>query len=233
MRSVVKRLIDLVAGIVGSTVTSPIVVLLVLAARRDTSASGLFRQVRVGSAGEPFTVVKIRTMRAAVDESSTVTVSGDVRITPLGSRMRRWKLDELPQLWNVAAGQMSLVGPRPDVPGYADQLTGVDRALLELRPGITGPATLVFRREEILLSQVADPELFNDQVIWPAKVAINRAYAEHGSVIDDLRIIWLTLRPDEQALHEMLRRWDPKLIELDVVVSTLELEAAGDWVRTR
>jgi lipopolysaccharide/colanic/teichoic acid biosynthesis glycosyltransferase len=127
--------------------------------------------------------------------TSTITVAGDVRITPVGRCLRRFKLDELPQLYNVLVGQMSLVGPRPDVPGYADRLQGEAARLLELRPGITGPATVAFRDEEQLLAAARDPVAYNDQVLYPAKVQLNLDYLKKISLREDLRWILRTLLP--------------------------------------
>lgn len=128
-----------------------------------------------------------------VNDGTTVTTSNDKRITPLGAKLRRWKLDELPQLWNVLKGEMSLVGPRPDVPGFADKLEGTDRELLQLQPGITGPATLKYRNEEELLAGSDDPERFNAEVIWPDKVRINLSYLNGWSLKKDLAIIYETV----------------------------------------
>ena len=188
---VYKRTFDIAASLAGIVVLWPVVCVTIVMARSDTGASGIFRQTRIGRHGKPFTVFKIRTMRAAA--GSTVTTANDVRITPLGAKLRRLKLDELPQLWNVLRGDMSFVGPRPDVPGYADRLDGGDAVVKELRPGITGPATLKYRDEEALLASVDDPVRYNDEVIWPDKVAINRAYYENYSFLQDLRYIWETV----------------------------------------
>ncbi|MCK4713179.1 MAG: sugar transferase, partial [Marinosulfonomonas sp.] len=125
---------------------------------------------------------------------TTVTVKNDIWITRWGAFFRRWKLDELPQLWNVLKGDMSFVGPRPDVPGYLDQLSGEGKILLELRPGITGPASLKYRDEETILAQVDDPKAYNDEVIWPDKVAINIDYYRNWSLKADLIYILKTLR---------------------------------------
>ena len=117
---------------------------------------------------------------------STVTVAGDPRVTRLGRVLRNWKLDELPQLWNVIRGDMSLVGPRADVPGFADRLRGDDRLVLGIRPGITGPATLAYRNEEAILARQHDPDAYNSLVLFPDKVRINRAYVEEMSLSKDL-----------------------------------------------
>lgn len=190
-QAAVKRVIDAVTAAVGLALLWPLIAIVIILARKDTGASGLFRQQRIGRDGKPFVVIKIRTMQAI--GGTTITTGNDVRITPLGARLRRWKVDELPQLWNVLKGEMSLVGPRPDVSGYADRLTGEDRVVLKLRPGITGPATLKYRDEEVLLTAQVDPEAYNDGVIWPDKVAINRRYYLDYRLRDDFRYIWQTV----------------------------------------
>lgn len=195
---VAKRSLDLCASAVGLVVLSPVIAVTWLIARKDTGGSGFFRQERVGRYGRTFKVVKLRTMRAGT-VGTTVTRSGDARITKWGGRFRRYKLDELPQLWNVLVGQMSLVGPRPDVPGYADTLQGEARAILSLRPGITGPATLAWRNEEEALAAVEDPEAYNREVIYPDKIKRNLEYLQYYSVARDIRYIWMTVfsRPDQ------------------------------------
>jgi len=134
-------------------------------------------------------------MNNAGGSGSTITAAEDGRVTPLGRRLRRFKLDELPQLWNVLQGDMSFVGPRPDVPGYLDRLSGDARALWELRPGITGPATLLFRREEEMLASTKDYVRFNDEVIYPEKVRLNLAYMRQCSFAIDLGYILATVAP--------------------------------------
>jgi lipopolysaccharide/colanic/teichoic acid biosynthesis glycosyltransferase len=151
-----------------------------------------FVQQRVGKDGKLFPCHKFRSMSVGHNGSS-VSVAGESRITPLGAKLRRYKLDELPELWDVFIGTMSFVGPRPDVPGYADKLQGEDRIVLTLLPGITGPATLKYRNEEELLATVKDPQQYNDYVIYPDKVRINRYYAEHYSFGKDLQMIVCTL----------------------------------------
>jgi len=191
-QKILKRGFDIAASAAGLALLWPVILITWALAARDTGASGFFIQTRVGRNALPFRVVKLRTMRAV--GGTTVTTTDDARITPLGAKLRRWKLDELPQLWNVLRGEMSLVGPRPDVPGFLDQLQGPDRAILALRPGITGPATLKYRNEEALLACVADPEAHNREVIWPDKVSINLAYLESWSFAGDLRILAKTVR---------------------------------------
>ncbi len=189
-----KRSFDLAAAVAGLAVFWPLIAVCWVLARRDTGASGFFRQTRIGQGARRFRIVKLRTMRDG--PGGSVTAAGDPRITKLGARLRRWKLDELPQLWNVLLGLMSLVGPRPDVPGYLDRLEGEDRALWALRPGITGPATLHFRHEEALLAAQPDPEAYNRDVIWPEKLRLNRAYLANWSFVGDVRYILCTVFAD-------------------------------------
>ena len=137
-------------------------------------------------------MVKFRSMSVSHGGSS-VSVAGESRITPLGAKLRKYKLDELPELWNVLVGDMSFVGPRPDVPGYADKLVGEDRVILKLRPGITGPASLKYRNEEELLAGVDDPQTYNDTVIFPDKVRINKEYYYNWSFRKDIRYVFQTI----------------------------------------
>ena len=189
-----KRAFDLVVGGIAYVLTWPIVAIAAALAKRDTGESGIFRQQRVGRHGELFEVRKIRTMRSSAHHTTTVTSSHDARITRLGATFRRFKIDELPQLVNVLRGEMSLVGPRPDVAGFADQLTGDDRIVLSVRPGITGTASLAFRHEEELLARADDPEAYNRDVIWPEKVRLNREYVENWTLMSDLRCVLDTVR---------------------------------------
>ena len=186
-----KRAFDFTAAAAGLAVLWPVILVTWAMAGRDTGASGFFRQQRVGRGGKMFQVVKLRTMRPV--GGTSVTTASDPRITPLGAKLRRYKLDELPQLWNVLVGNMSLVGPRPDVPGYLDRLVGEDREILKLRPGITGPATLKYRDEEIILAGVEDPERYNLEVIWPDKVRINLDYLRNWSFGKDIGYILRTV----------------------------------------
>lgn len=154
--------------------------------------SPIFSQKRVGLNGNLFTMYKFRTMIWS-DSSNTISVQGDSRITPLGRFLRKYKLDEIPSLVNVLLGNMSIVGPRPDVPGYADKLEGENRKILKLRPGITGPASIKYANEEYLLSKVVDPQNYNDTVIYPDKVKINLKYYYENSIWGDLKIIYKTI----------------------------------------
>ena len=152
----------------------------------------IFKQQRVGQHGRLFTMYKFRSMVVS-HSGSSVSVQGESRITPLGAVLRKYKLDELPELWNVLIGDMSFVGPRPDVPGYADRLAGEARNILLLKPGITGPASLKYRNEEELLAAQSDPQKYNDEVLFPDKVRINLDYLTNRSFGLDLKIIVCTL----------------------------------------
>lgn len=218
---VIKWLFDRVVSFVGLLSLWPILAIIALMIKlKMPGGPVLFVQKRVGRDGKLFDCHKFRTMRvrtmphrqaqgpqgAAIDWSS-VSVAGDSRITPLGATLRHYKLDELPGLWDVLIGNMSFVGPRPDVPGYADQLQGDDRRVLQLRPGITGPATLKYRLEDEMISDYVaqkqasgDPrpmqeiaEEYNDTVIYPDKVRINLYYLDHYSFIKDIQMILCTI----------------------------------------
>lgn len=188
-----KWIFDRTVSFIGLLVLWPLLMVIGICIRlRMPDGPVLFRQQRVGRHGRLFTLVKFRTMTVN-HGGSYISVAGESRITPLGAFLRKYKLDELPELWNVLKGDMSFVGPRPDVPGYADRLSGEERRILEVRPGITCPATLKYRNEEELLAAQADPAAYNDEVIWPDKVRMNMKYAENHSFIDDIRIILQTL----------------------------------------
>lgn len=188
-----KRIFDFAASLAGLIVLSPVFLLTgIFILILMPGGSVLFRQTRVGRYGKLFTLVKFVTMKPAHGGNS-ITIAGESRITPLGRVLRKYKIDELPSLWNVLKGEMSLVGPRPDVPGYADKLTGSDRRILQLRPGLTGPATLKYADEEELLSYQPDPVAYNDEILFPDKVRINLNYIENQSFLLDLKIIFFTL----------------------------------------
>jgi lipopolysaccharide/colanic/teichoic acid biosynthesis glycosyltransferase len=188
-----KRRLDVTLAAIGLALSWWIIALAWLAATIDTGRNGFFTQRRIGLGGKAFTLIKIRTMQDTPGIHTTVTRANDPRITRIGRLLRRTKIDELPQLWNVLIGDMSFVGPRPDVTGFADSLEGEQRLLLRLRPGITGPATLKYRDEEELLNDTVDPEEYNRNVIWPDKVRINLHYIRDWSLTEDLKYIWHTL----------------------------------------
>ena len=190
---VVKYIFDRLMALIGLLVLWPVLLFVaVLIKVKMPGGPVIFRQKRVGRNGSLFTMYKFRSMTVGHGGSS-VSVAGESRITPLGAMLRHYKLDELPELWNVLIGDMSFVGPRPDVPGYADQLKGEDREVLKLRPGITGPASLKYRDEEDMLAKHKNPQKYNDEVIFPDKVRINRYYLHHYSFFKDIEMIFCTI----------------------------------------
>lgn len=189
-----KRLFDILLSVLLIFFLFPVLAIATLVLLlSEPGKSPLFFQYRVGRNGKLFSLIKFRTMTSSEIGNSTITTSNDARITKIGRFLRRNKIDELPALFNVLAGDMSVVGPRPDVPGYADRLIGEDRIILTLRPGITGPASLKYSDEELILSQVEDPIWYSDNVIWPNKVMINRDYANNNSLYKDIVIILKTI----------------------------------------
>lgn len=183
-----KRIFDICASFVGLILLSPLMLVIALLIKISMPGKILFRQERSGLNGRTLRLVKFRTM-SENKTGITITVKGDARITPLGAKLRKYKLDELPELWNVLKGDMSFVGPRPDMPEYAGKLTGRQREILKMRPGITGPATLKYSNEEEMLAGVPDPVKYNDEIIFPDKVRINLEYAERNSLPGDILII--------------------------------------------
>lgn len=188
-----KRAFDIIASSAGLAVFWPLILCCWCVAAIETRSNGFFIQPRIGRYGRVIRVAKIKTMYVTAEARSTIAAENSALITRSGKVFRKYKLDELPQLFNVLSGSMSFVGPRPDVAGYADRLVGADRVLLELRPGITGPASIKYRHEEDILSSVPNPLTYNDEVIWPDKVAINTQYFREFSLRGDLSIIWRTL----------------------------------------
>ena len=202
-----KWIFDRLVSLIGLLVLWPVLlVVAILVKIKMPGGPAFFVQKRVGRGGKLFKCHKFRTMTVK-HSGSTVSVAGDSRITPLGAKLRHWKLDELPGLWDVLIGNMSFVGPRPDVPGYADKLVGDDRDVLKLRPGITGPATLKYRLEDEMISEYvarkqADGDTrpmqeiaveYNDNVIYPDKVRLNCYYYRHYSFIKDIQMIFCTV----------------------------------------
>ena len=187
-----KWIFDRIMALIGLLFLWPIFIIVAILIKTQMPGPVLFVQQRVGRKGKLFNCHKFRSMKVGHGGSS-VSVAGETRITPLGAKLRKYKIDELPELWDVFIGNMSFVGPRPDVPGYADKLTGENSIILNLRPGITGPATLKYRNEEELLATVSNPQQYNDEVIYPDKVRINRYYAEHYSFIADIQMILCTI----------------------------------------
>ena len=190
---IIKTLFDKIASFFGLIVLSPVLLITALLVKiKMPGGPALFKQKRVGQHGKLFTMYKFRSMTVG-HSGTSISVKGESRITPFGAKLRKYKLDELPELWNVLIGDMSFVGPRPDVPGYADKLEGDDRRMLQLKPGITGPASLKYRNEEELLAQQDDPIKYNDEVLFPDKVRINLEYLENWTFWGDIKIIFQTI----------------------------------------
>lgn len=188
-----KLAFDRGASLFGLIILFPVLIIVSILIRiKMPGGPVIFRQKRVGQYGRLFTMYKFRSMTVA-HSGSSVSVKGESRITPLGAVLRKYKLDELPELWNVLIGDMSLVGPRPDVPGYADKLEGDDRRILLLKPGITGPASLKYRNEEEILAEQENPQKYNDEVLFPDKVRINIEYLDNWSFWKDIKIIVYTV----------------------------------------
>ena len=188
-----KYIFDRVAALIGLLcIWWLLIIVAIIIKIKMPGGPAIFKQTRIGRHGKPFTMYKFRTMTVNHGGSS-VSVAGESRITPLGAVLRKYKIDELPELWNVLIADMSFVGPRPDVPGYADALTGDDREVLLLRPGITGPASLKYRNEEEILAAVDNPQIYNDTIIFPDKVRINRYYLHNYSFVSDIKMILCTV----------------------------------------
>ena len=188
-----KRGLDIFVSFFGLLTVAPIILVGWVLSTISTRKNGFFVHRRIGRYGKKFPMVKLRSMRGVKGVTTTNTAGNDVRITRVGKWLRKLKIDELPQLANVLVGQMSLVGPRPDVEGYTDVLEGEDRILLTIRPGITGPASLTYRHEEKILENASDPEAYNDGVLWPHKVKINCDYVRNWSFASDIAYIWQTV----------------------------------------
>ena len=192
---ITKRVFDLFGSFMGLVVLFLPGIAIAVLVKSFSRGPILFLQQRVGQNGKLFTVIKFRTMYLRSEHKGTITSAHDERITPIGHFLRKYKLDEIPQLWNVFIGKMSFVGPRPDVPGYADQLQGEARKILELLPGITGPASLYFRDEERILAEAENPKEYNDTILWPKKVEMNLDYCNNWSFWKDIGYIFITVLP--------------------------------------
>ena len=191
---IIKYIFDRLFALIGLIVLSPILlVIFIIHKIKMPKGSFLYRQVRIGKDAKPFRIFKIRTMREESEAEGTVTTADDPRVLPFGRWLRESKVDTFFELFNILIGDMSFVGPRPDVPGYADKLTGNDRKILELRPGLTGPASIKYRHEDRILAAQPDPKKYNDEVIWPDKVKINLDYYEKWSLWLDISILWKTI----------------------------------------
>jgi lipopolysaccharide/colanic/teichoic acid biosynthesis glycosyltransferase len=201
-----RRLLDVTVGGVLLIALAPLLAVLALLVRATSPGPGVFRQTRIGRHGRPFVLLKLRTMRADA-AGPAITAGTDARITPLGARLRRAKLDELPQLWNVLRGDMSLVGPRPELPQYVARYTPAQRAVLRARPGLTDPASLAWADEAAMLATFADPHRAYAQVVLPRKLALSLAYLERRTVWSDLAVVTRTaVHVARAALPAVFRR---------------------------
>ena len=188
-----KRVIDIFFSGIGLLILLPLFLIISLSIKITSKGPIIFTQNRIGRKGLPFSMYKFRSMRNNASKRNFITTIHDKRVTHVGRFLRKYKLDELPELFNVFIGDMSLVGPRPDVPGYADKLVGEDRKILELRPGITGLACLAYANEEKLLASKKNPKIYNDTVIYPHKVTLNLGYYYSNNIIYDFRIIFASI----------------------------------------
>jgi lipopolysaccharide/colanic/teichoic acid biosynthesis glycosyltransferase len=195
-RGPVKRVLDVVLALLASFVLSPVLIILSLAVLLASGLPVLFLQERVGRDGRPFRLIKFRTMHVASTAGLPLTAKGDPRITRIGRFLRATKLDELPQLWNVLRGEMSLVGPRPEVPRYVAGYSAEHRRVLEARPGLTDPATVLFRNEEALIGSVPEKrrEEFYLETVLPKKLRMNLEYIERASLTYDLALVLKTIQ---------------------------------------
>ena len=189
-----KYIFDRIVALTAMILLSPVILILFIIHKIAMPGGAfVFKQERIGQHGKPFMIYKIRTMYDNAEQGGSVSTYDDPRITPFGRWLRETKLDTILELINVLKGEMSFVGPRPDVAGYADKLQGNDRKILELRPGITGPASIKYRHEDKILAQQKDPKKYNDDIIYPDKVRINLDYYENWSFFLDIKIIFQTL----------------------------------------
>ena len=189
----IKRLFDLIFAIFGLLLLLPFFLAISILIKIDSKGSVFFIQDRVGQDTFLFKIIKFRTMITSEEIKSTISIKGDVRVTKFGEILRRYKIDELPELINIVRGEMSFVGPRPDVPGYADKLNGDSRNILKLKPGITSLASLKYSNEELLLSQQKNPIDYNNNIIYPDKVKMNLNYYKNHNLWIDIKIIFATI----------------------------------------
>lgn len=215
-----KRTFDFLAAGMGLILLSPLMVLVAILTRFYDGGAALFIQERIGLDGRIFRMFKFRSMVVGgPGKGSAITVGGDSRITPLGHWLRKCKLDELPQLWNVFRGEMSLVGPRPEVPQYVALYTSEQRAVLSLRPGITDPASLAFFDESELLARSSNPERFYREHIMPEKIRLNLEYASRANLVTDILLILATILRALFGIKMDVLAWlriDPPKIESEL-----------------
>lgn len=188
-----KRIFDIISSGIGLVVLSPLFLVLAIWIRLDSKGPVFYRQVRVGKNNKDFWIFKFRSMREGADMGSLATIGEDARVTRLGSFIRKFKLDELPQLVNVLVGDMSLVGPRPEVRHYVNYWTPEQMHVLDVRPGITDPASIKFRNESELIAQAEDPEKYYIDVIMQEKIKLYLEYVNNRSFWGDIGLIFKTL----------------------------------------
>jgi lipopolysaccharide/colanic/teichoic acid biosynthesis glycosyltransferase len=218
-REALQRSMDLICAAAGLLALSPVLALVALWIAVRDGRPVLFSQMRVGRYGREFRIWKFRTMRTGA-RGGAITAAGDLRITPVGALLRRFKLDELPQLFNVIQGDMSLIGPRPESPEYVNREAPIWQAVLSVRPGITDLATLLYRDEEALLGSSQDPEALYRGTVLPAKLVLNLKYLRSRSLMSDAMLIWLTVRYSLAP-----KRFDPEFISKSFEIGT---EHAGN-----
>jgi len=226
----IKRLFDFVSAFLGIIILSPLFLIVSFLIKTTSKGPVFYTQKRAGRHAKLFTIIKFRSMVDNHGDSNTVTVKGDVRITKFGAFIRKYKIDELPALWNVLIGEMSLVGPRPDLPDYLLLLQGEDKKILNLRPGITGPASLKYANEEQILMHQDDPETYHYEVIFKDKVKINLDYYYNRNLLVDLKLIFATIFRASFSSDDLLRI---RLAAPDISVQELEVIKKGfsiDWV---
>jgi len=212
-----KRGFDIIVSFLGLVVLSPILLVITLMIKMWMPGPVFFKQERTGRYGNPFVMYKFRTMIISHNGNS-ISVKGENRITKLGAKLRKHKLDELPELLNVLMGDMSLVGPRPDIPEYSEKLSGEEKLILELRPGLTGPASLKYANEEEILASVEDPYEYYDEVIWPEKVRKNLEYYYNRSFTQDIMLIIKTFVRIGRLDHYLLMNFFAATILLSEVI---------------
>lgn len=189
-----KRIFDIISSLFGLILLSPFMIIIAILIKLDSKGPVFFKQVRVTKNGREFKIFKYRTMKIGSDKFSQITVGKDSRITKVGDFLRKYKLDEIPQLINVLIGDMSLVGPRPEVPKYVGLYTEEQREILKVRAGITDYASIEFSNENDILANEADPEKAYIEKIMPRKIELNKKYLSEISVMTDIKIILLTIK---------------------------------------
>ena len=188
-----KVMFDYFFATVGLFISLPLLLLIGICIKLTSKGPIFYTQERIGRYGSIFTIIKFRSMTSGHGDNNTITIGGDLRITSLGRFLRKYKLDELPELLNILKGEMSFVGPRPDLPGYADKLKGNNRKILALKPGITSRASLKYANEEEILAKQDNPTNYNNKVIYPDKIKMNLDYYYNNNLWIDIKIIFATI----------------------------------------